>query len=355
MKSDRPFTPVIIVTYRNPDDVAACLSSLDALEADTELSLHICENGGAAAWDELYAKLLRPDGPCVLAEDVSTPFKLEFCRVASLRLKQSGRVALIADPSANLGYAGGINVWLRPLMGAPGWRGCWILNPDTVVAPDALTALTSQASNRNLGIVGSRIMVRATDTHVACWGLRWRRVTASGYLVGQDSPAGLEPEAETVEALLDSATGASCYITRACLETLFPLDERYFLFFEDFDWGTRARRAGFRVGYAHSSVVIHAGGNSIGTPSHGAIGSPLAVYLGFRNRLLFVRTHHPLWWTWTVLVSCLHSIRLVRRRGFGPAISGLFAGLRGETGRPEELLAKHQVRGSRPQSTSAPG
>ena len=128
---------------------------------------------------------------------------------------------------------------------------------------------------------------------------------------------------------------------------MVPLDERYFLFFEDFDWGARAREGGYRVGYAHKSIVIHAGGNSVGSPSHGAIGSPLAVYLGFRNRLLFVQAHYPQWWIWTALVSWLHAIRLIRRGRFKPAVLGVLAGLRGETGRPDWLVAQHKVRGPR--------
>jgi N-acetylglucosaminyl-diphospho-decaprenol L-rhamnosyltransferase len=347
MNNERPFTPVIIVSYRTPNDVSACLSSLDELEAETDLTIHICENGGAAAWDELCARLSRSDGPCILAADLLPPITHNFSGMGLMRLRKSNRLVLVAKAPENLGYAGGINAWLLPLVTVQGWSGCWILNPDTLVGADALTALIAQATDRNLGMVGSRIMVRPTDTNVACWGLRWRPLTASGYLVGQDSPVSLEPDTKIVEEHMDAVSGASCYLTRSCLEALVPLDERFFLFYEDFDWGIRARLKGFRLGYAHRSIVIHSGGNSIGTPSHGADGSPLALYLGFRNRLLFVRTHYPRWWPWTVFVSFMHALRLLRRGGFGSAISGLAAGLRGENGRPDWLLAQHQVRGPR--------
>lgn len=353
MDNETLFTPVIIVSYRTPDDVAACLRSLDKLKAETNLTVHLCENGGEAAWSELCAALLCPDGPCIRAEDVSMPLEMKFSHMATLRLRQSGRLVLAAMAPENLGYAGGINSWLRPLLALQSWAGCWILNPDTSVEDQALTELVAQASTRKLGMVGSRIMVRPTDIRVACWGLRWRPITASGCFIGQDELASVEPDSENFEELVDAVSGASCYLTRPCVEDLYPLDEAYFLFFEDFDWGARARRAGHRLGYAHHSVVIHSGGNSIGTPSHGATGSPLAVYLGFRNRLLYVRAHHPSWWLWTALISCLHAVRLVRRGGFGPAVSGLWAGLRRQTGRPERLIANHKVRGPRPHTTSS--
>ncbi len=339
---DWPLTPVIIVSYCTAEDVANCLVSLDRLPAEPDFSVHVCENGGAEAWSDLCATLLRPGGPCVSAEDVSSPFQRYFKRIVCLRLRESGRLVLLGEAPENLGYAGGVNTWLSPLKELRGWDACWILNPDTLVDPEALRALADQARDRGLGAVGSRIMASRTSTHVLCRGLRWRRVLAGTLAVGQNSLADVEPIPEEIEAQLDAPSGASCYLTRPCVEALGPLDERYFLFFEDLDWGIRARRAGHRVGHAHRSVVVDVGGTSIGSSrSPDAESSPLAVYLEFRNRLLFVRNHYPLWLPWTALMGWLHALRLLRRGGFSSAFRGLVAGLRGETGRPDWLVARH--------------
>ena len=123
---------------------------------------------------------------------------------------------------------------------------------------------------------------------------------------------------------------------------LAPLDERYFLFYEDLDWGIRAIRAGHGVGYAFDSVVTHKGGGSTGTKSVG-YGSRLSVYLQFRNRLVFVQTHYPGWFVYTGLFSILHALRAARHGAFAPAIEGILAGLRGETGRPDWLVHTHVV------------
>ena len=347
MNVDPPFTPIVIVSYRTADDVAACLTSLDALQTEPTIIVYICENGGGAAWNDLCTTLVRPDGACTPAEDLSLPFRHDFNRIACLRLRQSGRSVLVGGAPENLGYSGGINAWLMPLMRYPGWHGCWILNPDTLVAPDALTALMVQAVNRNLGMVGSRLIATPLATRIINRGLHWRPVLASTSAVDQNALASFEPDPEATEALLDAPSGASLYLTRSCAEALVPLDERYFLYFEDIDWGVRARLAGFRLGYAHGSVVIHPGGRSIGTPSQRYVGSSLALYLEFRNRLLFVRTHYPGWSVWTALMSCLHALRLLPRGGFGIAARGLLAGLRGETGRPGRLIARHHIPGSR--------
>jgi GT2 family glycosyltransferase len=353
MNVDPPFTPVVIVSYRTPDDVAACLISLDALRTEHAISVYICENGGAAAWTDLCAALVRPDGACTPAEDLSLPFMHDFNRIARLRLRQSGRSVVVGCALENFGYAGGINAWLMPLMRYPGWHGCWILNPDTVVAPEALTALMVQAVNRDLGMVGSRLIASPLATRIINRGLHWRPVLASTSAVDLNALASVEPDSEATEALLDAPSGASLYLTRACAEALVPLDERYFLYYEDVDCGVRARLAGFRLGYAHNSVVVHPGGRSIGSQSSRYVGSSLAIYLEFRNRLLFVRTHYPRWLMWTALMSCLHALRLFPRGGFGAAARGLRAGLRGETGRPDWLLARHVVPGSRDSRASA--
>ena len=60
--------------------------------------------------------------------------------------------------SENLGFPGGVNSWIRPLLAEPGWNGVWILNPDTWPQPDALAELVNFAAKRGKGMVSSRIM-----------------------------------------------------------------------------------------------------------------------------------------------------------------------------------------------------
>ena len=111
----------------------------------------------------------------------------------------------------------------------------------------------------------------------------------------------------------------------------------YFLYWEDFDWGIRAKAA-CGIGYAHNSVVPHIGGSSTGAVRKRAQRSPVAVYLRNRNQLHFVRRHHPGWFAWTVFVSFLRTgefLAVGSTRNFVAALRGLVAGLRGEKGRPE--------------------
>ena len=340
-------SPIIIVSYRTPGDVAACLSSLDALVGALAASVHICENGGAAAWDELHATLLKSDGPCAAGEQFPSPIRHTFARVAGLTLRRSGRLVFLAEARENLGYSGGINAWLAPLMRLSNWRG--VLDSQSGHIGGARRAARSRAKRAR---PRSRHGRKPADGER---GGKARAVSRSALAqhIGERAGGGAErisaftePAPEAIEAQLHSPSGASCYVTRACIEAIFPLDERYFLFFEDLDWGVRARRAGFRIGHAHAFVVIDQGGTSVGgSRSSGSVGSPLSIYLGFRNRLLFVEAHYRRWLWWTAFMGCLHALRLSLhdRAAVRPAFHGLLAGLSGETGRPDWLVARHRL------------
>jgi N-acetylglucosaminyl-diphospho-decaprenol L-rhamnosyltransferase len=336
-------TPVIIVSYRTPGDVAECLTSLDAMEAEPPFSVHICENGGAGAFDELCATLEQPEGPCTATADGPSFIEASFSRIRYFRLRQSNRRVLVGEAKANLGYAGGINTWLLPLLRYKGWRALWILNPDTAAAPGALQALAAHAQERNLAMVGSRILASPTATRIVNQGLRWRRWMCSALAVGWGLPASADPDPAAVEAQIHAANGSSLYVTRPCAEVLAPLDDRYFLYFEDLDWGMRARRAGFRIGYAHRSVVVHPGGRSIGSSSSECAGSPFAIYLEFRSSLQFARNHYPRWLAWATIMRGLQALRLLPKGRFWPAMRGLAAGLKGETGYPRIQLDRERT------------
>jgi GT2 family glycosyltransferase len=96
---------------------------------------------------------------------------------------------------------------------------------------------------------------------------------------------------------MDCPSGASMYVTRACLEKIGPIDERFFLFCEDLDWGVRARSCG--LGYASASIVAHKRGATTGSARSLVTIPRLSVYLQHRNDIHFVRKHFP----WTLSIS----------------------------------------------------
>lgn len=337
-----PSVAVLVVSYCTPGDVLALLGALDGLAPSPGIAVFVCENGGQQAWTDLCQVVERRFGD---AEDVDSAPGTRFAHVA--RFKGARCEIAIGEPGENLGYAGGVNAWMLPLLQSAQWEAFWIVNPDAVPAPDCLMRLMDGARLRGLGLIGSRVMTDPPGDHVRSMGLRWGRLRAITQAVGFGAAIEGEVDPDTLDARIQAPTGASVLFSRGCAAALAPLDEQYFLYYEDLDWGVRAKSLGYRVGYAHDSVVVHAGGRSLGFASSGPGASTLALYLEHRNRLLFVSKFYPRWWAWTVALSWLRLVRLARHPGLAAASRGLLAGMRGEAGRPDQLLAQHRVPGNR--------
>ncbi len=337
--------PIIIVGYRNPTDIAECLEALRKSAADPEFDVYICENGGSRAYDALVSLLRGEDSPCAPGDRSAftadrTP---QFVRVDCFGLRGRPARVLIAEARENFGYAGAINAWLRILLAAPDWPGVWVLNPDTQPDPHALAELVAWSARRGRGMVGSRIVPMARRELVHSRGLHWDRLLASTEAVDYHADAAIEPDPDDVEARIDAPSGSSVYVARPCLEIIGLMDERYFLYFEDLDWGYRAKRS-CGIGYAYRSVVPHRGGSTVRSAGRRAERSPLAVYLEFRNRSHFVRAHHPEWLPWTLLVLLMRPLEFGMAGALGnmrAAFRGVFMGLVGETGRPDRFIKSH--------------
>jgi N-acetylglucosaminyl-diphospho-decaprenol L-rhamnosyltransferase len=339
-------TPVLIVAYGNAADIVGCLTALCRAGSKPDFEIFICENGGPQAYAELIAALTAENGPCRdIGDDkvMVTPL-LEARRLLCLQGEASGTLVHLGQATENLGYAGGVNAWLRPLMTVPDWPAAWVLNPDTQPEPDALLELAAYAERWGKGMVGSRLIPKAEPDIVHSRGLHWCKGRAVARAVDLRSPRDFEPDPQSVDARIDAPSGASLYVTRACMERIGLMDERYFLFFEDLEWGMRARQQ-FGVGYAHRSIVVHAGGTTIGSSTRTARQSPLSVYLEYRNSILFVRDKFPVWLLWTVMVQ--FSRIVVKSRAypigsFKAAFRGIVDGVRGESGRPNDFLRNHK-------------
>jgi GT2 family glycosyltransferase len=334
--------PIVIVGFGHSEDIVECLKAVATQRNCPKFAVFICENGGPAAFDALETALSEKGGPCEGVVETVEPASTGFLRASRLRLA-GGAPVTIGQASDNLGFAGGTNAWVRPLLAEPGWSAVWILNPDTFPEPDALAALVDYARKRRKGMVGSRLMIPGRSDIASSRGLKWNKLSARLTGVDMFAPVSPDPDPDVIERRMDSPTGPSMYVTRDCIERIGLMDDSFFLYWEEVDWGVRAKAA-CGVGYAHSSVVPHISGSTTGTSHKRAQRSAFSVYLGNRNKLHFVRQHHPRWFAWTVFVSFLRTGEFLAAgstRNFAAAIKGLVAGLRGERGRPE--LAPRQA------------
>ena len=346
---------IIVVGFRNVADVVACLRALARAKPEPAFEVFIAENGGQAAMDAIINRLAAEGSPCRSVSEPDLPIDAPvILRRGTFRLvsadKTDGSLVHVAEMAENLGYAGAVNAWLRPLMQIPGWQGAWILNPDTEPTPSALAELVDYSVRRGIGMVGSCLTPSAHPELVHSRGLAWRKLAAKARAVDYRTPVTPAPNPDDVEARLTSPSGASLYVTRDLIERIGLMDERYFLYFEDLEWGHRAKSVG-GVGYAHRSVVPHTGGTTIGTSGSRATLSPLAVYLEVRNRILFVRDKYPAWLPWTVVMQVVHIATFGAAGAFKNmlvGVRGLVAGLLGEVGRPDWILKDHTPKSLNP-------
>ncbi|MBV8303714.1 MAG: glycosyltransferase family 2 protein [Acidimicrobiia bacterium] len=94
-------------------------------------------------------------------------------------------------------------------------------------------------------------------------------------------------------------SGASVLLTRAYLESAGLFDDRFFLYYEDFDLAWRGRLRGWRHVYAPASVARHVHAATTG------LASPLQDHYVERNRLLTLVRNAPAPLAWSAVVRFL--------------------------------------------------
>lgn len=328
---------VLIVGFRNPTDLNDCLAALSIAAVEPHFNVFICENGGIASYKQVLKKLLAPQGPCQLTEQPRISNLGRFLDIRCLRLRARPSNVWVGCASDNLGYAGGINAWLHELQFVSGWKGVWILNPDTEPEPDALAALVERAETGKKGMVGSTLLSSEKPNEIRLRGLLWHRLTTRVIPIGIGEPLDAPHDLAATEAVMDSPCGASMYVTRGCIDKIGFMDESYFLFYEELDWGIRAKSCG--LGYAPRSIVWHKQGTTTGSEKSLAERPRLLTYLQHRNGIHFTGKYFP--WTLPIriAVSFLHAARFLTYRApgnFATTLEGTLAGLRGENGRPNK-------------------
>ena len=321
---------VVIVGFRNAGEVRDCIAQLGQ-STHADFSVHVCENGGSAAFPPLVEAVAEVTGALARTPDGE---RMVDHRSGHL---PGGQAVELYDAGANLGYAGGINVCFAAIAAEGRYDAVWILNPDTEPHADAMEALRRHQEAGGYGIVGSRL-VRTPSGTIQLYGARWRAMIARGFNIGLGQAADHQPDVAAIERDLDYVAGASMYAPRAYVEEVGPFDERYFLYYEETDWCFR--RGGHALGYAHDSIVLHAHGSTIGSSVSRKHRSPLAVYLDERNKLLFTRRFRPSLYpvvAATTLVLTAQYLKARAWRNWQVALAGWWAGIRGETGRPQRF------------------
>jgi GT2 family glycosyltransferase len=230
---------------------------------------------------------------------------------------------------ANLGFAGGNNAGIRYAL-EKGAEYVWLINNDTIVAPDALSALVCVARcNLRAGMVGSKIVYHDNP----------RLIWYAGAGLDPQSPwrmhhRGLrEEDVGQYDSLEETGfvTGCSLLASRDMITGIGLMDEAYFLYFEDSDWSVKARMEGWRLYYSPASLVRHKVSVSLGGAA-----SPLMKYYYSRNFLYFVKKYFPERFPGSLLYCFVEHVLVPAKKGdyagAGSALKGITHYFKGQRG-----------------------
>lgn len=198
------------------------------------------------------------------------------------------RVTLIRSGS-NLGFAGGCNVAMRAA-GLDAFKYFWFLNTDTVIEQNALSALVRRAEQGSrIGMVGSTLRYYDRPQIVqAMGGAHADFSRGHSRHIGEGVHVGAVPEdGSTLETRLTYIFGASMLVSSRFVREIGPMQEDYFLYYEEIDWALRGRER-FKLGYAADSHVFHKSG-----ATSSKVRPTFTTRLYYRNRIRFIGRFFP--------------------------------------------------------------
>jgi N-acetylglucosaminyl-diphospho-decaprenol L-rhamnosyltransferase len=233
---------IVIVNWNTCDLLRDCLRSLEASDPAVTRRVIVVDNASS-------------DGSADMV-------KAEF-----------PRIELVVNP-VNSGFSHANNIGLRLLgfdgaspAGAGVPRYALLLNPDTVLPPDALSLMIKRMdADLSIGIAGPRLVMPNGQLDLACRRSfptpevsMWRMLGLSKLFprskwFGRYNMTYLD---EHLETEVDCVVGAFMLLRREAIERVGLLDEIFWMYGEDIDWAFRIKQAGWKVLYYPKVTVLH--------------------------------------------------------------------------------------------------
>ncbi|OSP54076.1 glycosyltransferase family 2 protein [Pseudoruegeria sp. SK021] len=289
---------VVIVAFNSGQEVVDCTESVLAAARAAGLGLRVVVVDNASG-DDTVARLRDwASGATSYLPAETLPFAIDPLP-KPLSLPEGGPelapapeapVALIHS-GANRGFAGGVNTGLAYLARFSDLRHMWVLNPDSVVPPESLVALKAElARGESYGLMGGRVTyLDPPDMIQIDGGGRVNRRTGVSINSNLGASHATTPSARAED--MDFIMGANVIASRAFYDSVGPMREDYFLYYEEVDWAMR--RGDLPLAYCEGLRIYHLAGTAIGSPTLSKLASPFSLYFKHRGRMMFVRRFLP--------------------------------------------------------------
>jgi GT2 family glycosyltransferase len=188
----------------------------------------------------------------------------------------------------NLGFAGGNNLAVRAAKG----DYLFFINNDAELTDHCLERLVAMFDNNpKLGLVSPLICYypqeKWTEDFIQYAGMTpIHPLTARNETIGKKT---WERGQYTEPRATAYAHGAAMMCSNAVIEQAGMMDEDFFLYYEELDWGERVRKSGFEIWVEPRARVYHKESLTVGK-----LGSLKTYYLN-RNRVWFMHRNYGGW------------------------------------------------------------
>jgi GT2 family glycosyltransferase len=194
--------------------------------------------------------------------------------ISTINLEGWSSWASVISMDRNGGFAFGNNVGFSRALSSPDYVDyLMLLNPDCLAQPQAIERLISfMVDHPDAGVAGSRLL--NAEGGIECSAHTFHTPVSEllegarlGLLSNLLSKYEVTPSLRDEAHLCDWVSGSSMIIRRRMLEEIGPMDEGFFLYFEEVDFFFRAAQSGWQTWYVPESVVMHIEGVSTGIKS----------------------------------------------------------------------------------------
>jgi GT2 family glycosyltransferase len=287
-----PRVSIILLNWNTGSDTIECLDSLDQISY-VEYDVVIVDNGST---DESIIKIrdhIEKSG--WRSKETSTTEGVPIQSYEhTIVLGQDGTSDRKATRSCNIllstvnrGFTGGNNIAMRFAMEKLSPDYLLLLNNDTVVASDFLGEIVKAMENcQGCGFASPMILdYAANGTAQKSNIIQYAGANQSLYLFipVHRRQSELDDGTEVQPSLTGYAHG-TCMLARSkTVNDIGMLDEDFFCYREENDWGIRAKKKGWKALFVPTSKVWHKGGKSSGQVKG------MALYYMARNSILIVK------------------------------------------------------------------
>ncbi len=272
-----PTLGVVVVTYCGADVIATCLQTLMGAR-DVALRVVVVDNGSP----DDTVQVIRDWASGASHFDTKLPFVVSnIAKPVALDGTGAGHQMTLIETGQNTGFAGGVNRGLAYLAADPGIDRFWVLNPDCAVPPDTPARLAT--AEGDFSLMGNRIIFQDDPDMIQIDGglINWTTGVTSNLNTLKNPVETPAPAPDQMQFI----SGASMVARRRFYETVGPMREDYFLYYEEVDWALRRTAP---LSWVADAPVYHKGGASIGSRTTRQRASVVSLYFIHRARLMFL-------------------------------------------------------------------